>query len=132
MRRPALGAGVLAAGVLTIAACGSGDASPSPSTAASGIRGTVVLGPTCPVQHAGASPCLTPYPATLVVTDSDDRQVARTTARADGSFEVILPPGEYVILPRPGNPFPQAQPLDVTVVPGQFAEVQINYDTGVR
>jgi hypothetical protein len=122
---------VLAAGVLAFAACGGGAPSPSP-TAASGIRGTVVLGPTCPVQQAGASPCLTPYAATIVVTDSEDRQVARTTARPDGSFQVELPPGEYVILPQPGKPFPQAQPLDVTVVPGEFAEVQINYDTGIR
>ncbi len=125
-------AAVLAASVLVVTACGTVAATPSPSTAASGIRGTILLGPTCPVQQPGASPCLTPYAATIVVTDSDDRPVARTTAGPDGRFQVSLPPGEYVVLPQPGNPFPQAQPLDVTVVPGQFADVQINYDTGIR
>lgn len=73
-----------------------------------------------------------PYPAVLVVTDSEDREVARATAAADGTFTIPLPPGEYVILPQSGNPFPQASPLDVTVVPGQFAEIQVNYDTGIR
>jgi hypothetical protein len=84
------------------------------------------------VEIAGQSPCVTPYSAVLVVTDSEDREVARATAAADGTFSIPLPPGEYVILPQPGDPFPQASPVDVTVVPGQFAEVQINYDTGIR
>ncbi len=123
---------MLAAGMLVVGACSTAAATPSPSRVASGIRGSVILGPTCAVQQSGASPCLTPYAATIVVTDSDERPVARTTAGPDGRFQVELPPGEYVILPQPGNPFPQAQPLDVTVNAGQFADVQINYDTGVR
>jgi hypothetical protein len=90
------------------------------------------MAPTCPVEVAGQSPCVKPYPAVLVVTDSDGREVARTKAADDGTFSIALPPGDYVILPQSGDPFPTAQPMDVTVVPGQFAEVQINYDTGIR
>jgi hypothetical protein len=129
-RRAALA--TIGAALLAVVACTPAGASPSPTAPASGIRGTVLLGPTCPVEQAGQPPCVTPYAAVLVVTDSNDREVARTTARADGSFEIALPPGDYVIVPQPGNPFPQAQPTDVSVARGEFAEVQINYDTGIR
>jgi hypothetical protein len=75
---------------------------------------------------------VTPYAAVLVVTDSEDREVARTSAAADGTFRIALPPGDYVVVPQPGNPFPQARPLDVSVVPGSFVDVEVNYDTGIR
>jgi hypothetical protein len=117
---------------IAVLACNPAGASPSVSGLDSGIQGTVLLGPTCPVEIAGASPCVTPYPGVLVITDSEGREVARATAAADGTFRVALPPGDYVILPQSGNPFPAAQPVDVTVVPGGFVDVQVNYDTGIR
>lgn len=136
MRPPAQSLVVLLA-LLAVAGCEvvSSAASPTASAArsASGIRGRVILGPTCPVQAASAPPCLTPYAAQLVVTRRDeDREVARVSSGADGAFELQLPPGEYQIVPQPGDPFPHAQPLDVTVVEGHFAHVEINYDTGIR
>ena len=78
-------------------------------------------------------PCLTPYAAALVVTDSESAVVARITSGADGRFQVDLPPGEYVVTPATGsNAYPIAQPVSVVVSPGDFAEVEINYDTGIR
>ncbi len=117
--------------LLLTASCGSESASPSPSVV-SGIRGSVLLGPTCPGPSPRfAAPCLTPYAATLVLTDGDGRRVAMTTAGADGRFEFLVTPGQYVVAPQPGgDPFPVAQPEDVTVDRGQFVEIQINYDTG--
>ena len=105
--------------------------------APSGIRGTVVLGPTCAVESSpGANdpvPCLTPYSASLVVLDSESAVVKRVTSAADGTFQVDLPPGEYVVTPSTGaDTYPIAQPVSVTVAPGQFASVEINYDTGIR
>jgi hypothetical protein len=118
---------------LAVGACSPAGSTASPTQLLdSGIRGTVLLGPTCPVQQEGQSPCVTPYAAVLVVTDSDNREVARTTAGADGKFEVRLPPGDYIVLPQPGDPFPHAPPTDVTVVANHFVEVEINYDTGIR
>jgi hypothetical protein len=103
----------------------------------SGIRGTVLLGPTCPIGgEPGAHdpvPCLTPYSAELVVLDLESVVVERITSGTDGKFTVDLPPGEYVIAPEGGeNPYPIAQPVPVTVAPGQYIEVEINYDTGIR
>ena len=105
-------------------------------TPASGIRGSVILGPTCPTGSSpGANdpvPCLTPYSAQLVVLDAENDVAGRVTSDADGRFELELPPGEYVITPLGGDPYPIAQPISVTVPAGEFVEVQINFDTGIR
>jgi hypothetical protein len=103
----------------------------------SGIRGTVVLGPTCPAAEASpdaqvAVPCLTPYAASLVVLDSESKVVARVTSGSDGTFEVTLVPGDYVVAPATSDSYPIAQPVSVQVNAGQYAPVQINYDTGIR
>ena len=108
-------------------------------TPPSGIKGTVVLGPTCPVggdtSQTGAVPsaCLTPYAAQLVVLDSENKVVKRISSGNDGTFQVDLDPGDYVIAPASGtDSYPIAQPVSVTVAPGQYVTVQINYDTGIR
>jgi Prealbumin-like fold domain len=106
-------------------------------TPPSGIRGTVVLGPTCPVeQEPGANepiPCLTPYSANLAIIDSEGVRVESVTSGADGRFQVNLPPGDYVVTPASGpDTYPIAQPVSVTVPQGVYADVEINYDTGIR
>jgi len=103
----------------------------------SGIRGTVLLGPTCPGgPDPGANdpvPCVTPYAARLVVLDAESVPVAGITSGPDGKFQVDLPPGEYVVAPATGaDTYPIAQPVSVVVSPGSYAEVEINYDTGIR
>ena len=106
-------------------------------TAPSGIRGTVVLGPTCPVESSPGAhdpvPCLTLYAANLVVLDAEGAVVARVMSGDNGTFQVDTQPGEYVVTPATGpDTYPIAQPVPVTVPPGQYADVQINYDTGIR
>jgi hypothetical protein len=103
----------------------------------SGVRGTVLLGPTCPVESTpGANdpvPCLTPYSANLVIIDSEGIRVDSVTSGSDGTFQVDLEPGDYVVTPATGaDTYPIAQPVSVTVSPGQYASVEINYDTGIR
>ena len=109
------------------------------ATTPSGIRGLALLGPTCPVgnpESPGADdpvPCLTPYSAPLVVTDSEGAVVARVNSAADGKFQVDLPPGEYIVTPATGqDTYPIAQPVSVTVGPGAYVDIEINYDTGIR
>ncbi|MEX2548197.1 MAG: hypothetical protein WD830_10475 [Chloroflexota bacterium] len=106
-------------------------------TPLSGIRGVVLLGPTCPVggEPGGNEPvpCVTPYAANLVILDSESAVVARVSSGADGAFQVNLPAGEYVVTPATGaDTYPIAQPVSVVVSTGQYAEVEINYDTGIR
>lgn len=108
-------------------------ATPTPP---SGIKGKVVLGPTCPGgQDPGANDpvaCLTPYVAMLVVVDSEGAPVARITSGNDGQFSIDLPPGEYVVTPENSQSYPTAQPVPATVAAGTYTEIQVNYDTGIR
>jgi hypothetical protein len=109
------------------------DTPPPPS----GITGTVLLGPTCPVESSPGAhdpvPCLTPYAATLVVLDDEGVKVATVTSGADGKFQVNLAPGDYVVTPESGtDTYPIAQPQSVTVATGVYTEIQVNYDTGIR
>jgi hypothetical protein len=126
----------LLAGVLLVG-CGeigiNLDTPPPPS----GIKGTVLLGPTCPVVASPAvgtpDPCLTPYAATLVVLDNEGVKVATVTSGADGTFKIDLPAGDYVVTPDSGSDtYPIAQPQSVTVATGIYTDIQVNYDTGIR
>ena len=124
---------LLAVGLLAVVlvAC---DASPASAPPGTGIRGTVTLGPTCPVEQVGEPPCVTPYAATLVVTAAeDDSVVARVSSGPDGAFSVDVPPGDYVIVPQPGgDPYPTGTPVEVTVEAGAYTEIEVSYDTGIR
>jgi hypothetical protein len=120
-----------------LAACGvAPDGGPTSTPAApSGVRGSVLLGPTCPVGEPGSTDpiaCLTPYAAQLVVLDGANEVVGRVASGSDGHFELELPPGDYIITPLGGDPYPMAQPVPVVVPVGGWVEVQINYDTGIR
>jgi hypothetical protein len=126
----AVGALALAVTLLA-AACAQPAASAVPDT---GIRGVVTLGPTCPVQQPDQAPCTTPYAATLVITKADDGTVVtRVTSASDGTFQVAVPAGDYLIAPQPGgDPFPVGQPVAVHVDAGAFTPVEVAYDTGIR
>jgi len=123
--------------LLLFTACGppSSGATTQPSPAlTSGIRGVVLLSPTCGAQAADASPCVTPYAARLVITDENGTIVGTITSGADGHFEIPLPPGNYVIQPKPGDggvPFATSA-IPVTVVADDYADVEVDYDSGIR
>ncbi|CAN5573149.1 hypothetical protein BH23CHL6_BH23CHL6_05530 [soil metagenome] len=128
----------MAVGLLGLAAAGcTGVGSPFDTPAPpSGIRGTVILGPTCSTGEAPGAhepvPCLTPYAAQVAVLNGEGAVITRTTSGADGRFEVTLPPGEYIVTPEGGDPYPIAQPVSVSVGVGEYVEIQVNYDTGIR
>jgi len=100
----------------------------------SGVMGIVTRGPLCPVQQLGV-PCPDePYSATLVVLDSANAEVARTTSGTDGRYAIALAAGSYTMVPLspPGVPFPTAGRVDFDVVAGQWTVLDISYDTGIR
>ena len=109
-----------------------GDALPD----ATGVRGMVTAGPTCPVEREPPDPGCAERPvagAVLVFTDPGGLEVARVTSAADGTFTVELPPGAYHVSAEPvdglmGTP----GPIDVQVEAGQQTELQVSYDTGIR
>ena len=104
---------------------------------ATGIRGTVTAGPTCPVERDPPDPACAARPvagAVLVFSDADGTAVARATSAADGTFSVELAPGAYRLTAQPvdglmGTP----EPMEVEVVAGEpMTELQVSYDTGIR
>ncbi len=101
--------------------------------AASGVEGTVTLGPTQPVCIAG-QPCSRPYQATLDVQDASGALVAETQSDAAGQYRLGLQPGHYTIVPLspPGQMLPRAASVEVDVPAGQFVTVDIAYDSGIR
>jgi hypothetical protein len=109
-----------------------GDALPE----ATGVRGTVTAGPTCPVETEPPDPGCAERPvagAVLVFTDAGGLEVARVTSNTDGTFTVELAPGAYRVSAEPvdglmGTP----APMEVQVEAGQWTELPVSYDTGIR
>lgn len=134
------GAGLLialAAFVLAlVAACNPG-ASPSSAVSpllATGVRGVVLAGPTCPVERAGQSPCVRAVSgATILALDSARHEVGRANSDATGAYFLRLPPGTYRIAPQAADGL-MGIPTESTVTVPDGAPVQLNleYDTGIR
>jgi hypothetical protein len=99
----------------------------------SGIYGRITLGPIQPVEIPG-QPNENPYQATVVVRqEASGQEVARFQSDVNGYDRIALMPGTYQLEPLPGgNPFPVAGLQTVVVPEGQFVEVNIQYDTGIR
>jgi hypothetical protein len=102
----------------------------------SGIEGQTLISPTRPGPVRADTPSTAPYAATLaIVAKASGREVARLKTGSDGRFRVALPPGQYRVVPvqeRPGRFLPSASEEEVTVRPGQFARVEIHFDSGMR
>ena len=98
-----------------------------------GIQGTVTLGPITPVCQVN-KPCDSPYQATLNIQNASAAVIAQIRSGADGRYSVTLAPGRYTVVPLSpsGQSLPRASSVQVDVVSGQFATVDIQYDTGIR
>jgi hypothetical protein len=113
------------------------DAWPSPLGAGqTGIVGVALAGPVCPVETVPPDPNCAPRPvvgATIVIHDLAGSEVAQTVTEADGSFFVAVPAGEYTVEPRAVDGLiGTAAAVQVTVKDGIAAQVQLEYDTGIR
>jgi hypothetical protein len=147
---PAVATAIAGSAVASPATVVGGDTTPVPETPAAtatiapppatstpgpvgqtGIAGTVTIGPTCPVQRID-SPCPDrPYEATITVWQGGNR-VAEARSGPDGHFVVELPPGTYRVVGESPGTFPHATEQTVTVSAGGLAQVQIQYDSGIR
>ena len=122
--------------LLVASLLGSCGDEPAAGEGSSGITGRVVLGPTCPVERED-TPCPDrPYDgARLRIIERGTGDVAATvTADDQGRFRLPLAPGEYVVDAEPteGRPLPFAKPVDVTVRPGEYTNVTLAFDSGIR
>ncbi len=105
------------------------------STAQSGIRGVVLLGPTCPVERIPPDPnCAEKSYATLIAifrANDPVHAVAVTQSDASGTFSIPLPPGDYAIGAGESN-LPRCAQAQVTVPSNAYATTTIRCDTGIR
>lgn len=124
---------LVAAGVVC-AACGDERPAADP---ASGINGVVHLGPQCPVERSD-DVCEDQPAAHVTVVVSEQipgesyaagEEVARTTTADDGTFRVAVAPGEYVVTARAGM---SCELMDARVTSGEYADVDVPCDTGIR
>ncbi len=100
----------------------------------SGVRGTVTIGPTCPVERIPPDPrCADrPYQGQLVIKSQDRKISLNVLPDANGMFERELPPGDYTIGPSGNVAYPRAGTQTFTVLPNRYTEVTIQFDSGIR
>jgi hypothetical protein len=103
------------------------------NAAETGVRGTVLWGPVKPGPATVGQSDEAPLSATFIVF-AGERQVVRFKSDKKGNFEVLLPAGNYTIVPDKSTPIPapQSQTKTVTVPEDDFAVVMLRFDTGMR
>ena len=138
LRRPLLA--TMLAAVLVLTGCGQvvprtgASGSATALAATSGIRGVVLLGPTCPVQRV-ASPCPDrPIAAVVLVVDHHGADVARGASDASGHFLIGLGAGSYSVQAVQSGVAlgTSSPPIAVSVVNGRFTDVVLSVDSGIR
>ncbi|MFG1950311.1 hypothetical protein [Micromonospora sp. NPDC048830] len=70
----------------------------------------------------------------MALRAGSDHQVAVAEAGEDGRFTLGLAPGGYELRGEntTGRPVPRATPVSVVVQPGRYAEIEIQFDSGIR
>ena len=123
--------------VVTLAACG-GTGTADTTTTAIGfpVSGYAHAGPVCPVEQSPPDPACADRPvsdALIVVQDRSGGRVAEVRTTAGGTFSVVLPPGEYTLIPQPVEGLlGTAAAQDVVVETGPVEGIDFSYDTGIR
>jgi hypothetical protein len=103
-------------------------------TASNGIEGHVTKGPMCPGPiRIGDTKCQDqPYQTYITILDANNSQITQFQTDTMGYFKIPLEPGTYTLHPESGNRLPSATDQSVVVIDGQFTEVMIRFDTGIR
>ncbi len=102
----------------------------------SGIKGIVLLGPICPVERIPPDPACAEklYQTRLVLTSADQAFVIKEfSSDASGRFSVEVPPGKYTIRSAAAaDVLPFCSTDTISVGAGQFVNVTVHCDTGIR
>jgi hypothetical protein len=118
--------------LLTLASCAPAAEGRGPR---SGVAGRVLLGPQCPVEQAW-SPCPDkPVAAEVQVFKAGSEElVTSTDSSENGRFRIDLEPGSYELLPVVDElgGLPYAKRVHVTVESGEYSQVALSLDSGIR
>lgn len=100
-------------------------------SAATGLEGTVTRGPITPDCQVTV-PCYAPFSAGFTVSQGQ-AVVGRFQSDSAGRYEILLPPGDYVVAPDSGAPvFPGGQSRAATAGPAGITQLDLQFDTGIR
>jgi hypothetical protein len=110
---------------------------PTPATvASSGVKGTVLLGPTCPMERVPADPACADraYAAKLQLMNQDATSVIKTfSSDSAGRYQIAVAPGTYVIRSVPtANIFPSCSSGTIVVKAHTYTTMPVSCDTGIR
>ena len=104
----------------------------SPTPRGSGIEGQVMIGPMCPAVQPGQECPDQVYQATLTVKSLSGVQIVQFQTDAQGRFQVPLVPGEYILHPESPNGIPFAGDQSFVVETGNYTQITVHYDSGIR
>ena len=115
---------VIAAASL-LAGCGSRQVGGS-----GGLSGTVIISPATPVCRIGAS-CTRPARGlTLLFLHGGDSARAKTDKH--GRFQIALSPGTYRLRVLSAGPGSRLKPRIAMVRTGDYGNLKVSYDPGIR
>ena len=107
--------------------------SETPPPGTSGIEGTIVVSPTRPGpirKEEGSS--VAPVRNAQFAIKAGDATVKTFTTDNEGRFQVVLPPGHYVIVREGAPPRIGRWRFEADVVAGQLTKVHWTADSGMR
>jgi hypothetical protein len=98
----------------------------------SGIEGQVLIGPMCPAVQQGQACPDQPYQATLMVNSPNGSMILQVQTDGQGRFRIPLAPGQYLLHPESPNGIPFAPDQAIVVGAGQYTQIIVHYDSGIR
>jgi hypothetical protein len=104
----------------------------SPAPRESGIEGQVLIGSTCPVAQPGQECPDQPYQATITVNSPNGGAIVQFQTDGGGHFRIPLAPGEYILHPESPNGISFAADQTIIVGAGQYVQIVLKYDNGIR
>ncbi len=105
------------------------------SSSETGIRGEILIGPTCPASSPdfNEEACDDqPFPGVISIFDAEGNLLTVVQSNIRGRFAEPLDPGTYVIYPEPGPTMETSGPQTIEVIEGEYTPVRIQYDSGIR
>ena len=98
-----------------------------------GLEGTVFKGPINPVEIEGQVNDA-PFAAEFHVYDSKEKFVKSFFSDENGSYSVMLEPGDFKIIPDQTAPviMPEHQVKEITIDGGNVKKQDLYFDTGIR
>lgn len=99
----------------------------------SGVKGVAMVGPTCPVSQQGSEVECSDKPISTPIKFINQFGAATTTTSAeDGSYKIMLPPGNYTIMSGADGIYPALDPVRVTIENGVYETIDLTFDSGIR